>query len=211
MSILDLLGQQLGGGTLTQMSRSLGTDEATTAHAVEVALPLLLGGLAQEARTPQGAGSLDAALEKDHAAGLPDDLSPLLGGAVPPGANGILGHVFGGKRADVEQGVSKATGMSQGQVAKLLLMLAPIVMAALARRKREAGAGAGDLGGMLEREQQEAARRNPSLGGLGGLLDANHDGSIVDDLARMAGGLRGGGAGGAGGFGSILGGMLGGR
>ena len=43
MDILDLIGNQLGGNTLKQMSQQLGADEATTAKAVSVALPLLLG------------------------------------------------------------------------------------------------------------------------------------------------------------------------
>jgi hypothetical protein len=53
--------------------------------------------------------------------------------------------------------------------------------------------------------------KNPGLGGLlGNLLDADGDGSFVDDLLEK--GLGGGGKSGAGGgLGGLLGGLLGGR
>jgi hypothetical protein len=45
---------------------------------------------------------------------------------------GILGHIFGERRTNVEAGVGKATGLDQQKIGKPLTILAPIVMAALA-------------------------------------------------------------------------------
>jgi hypothetical protein len=104
----------------------------------------------------------------------------------------ILGHVLGGKRAPVEAGIGRATGMNGSQVSQLLVLLAPIVMAALGRMARQRNADPGALGGMLQEEQHEVARRAPGAGGLGGLLDSDNDGQIMDDLARMAPGMLGG-------------------
>jgi hypothetical protein len=219
MSLLDLVTQQLGGNGIRQLSHQIGADEQQTAGAVQMALPVLLGGLAKNAQSPAGAQALGAALDKDHDPGLLDNLGAMLGGGGAAGGGlggalsgamggagaGILGHILGGRQPAVEQGLGKATGLNSGQVGKLLMLLAPIVMAALARQKQQRGVDAGDLGGMLATERDDLQRRDPKLGGLASMLDRDGDGSIVDDLGKLAGG------GGAGGLGGMLGGLLGGR
>jgi hypothetical protein len=210
-SIYDTVVEQLGGANLTQLSQQIGADEATTSRAVQAALPVLLGGLARNAASPNGAASLSGALD-DHRGGTIANLGGLLGNpAAGPGA-GILGHIFGQKRDAVEQGVGQATGLGQQQIGKLLMVLAPIVMAALARRQQAQReqevpvAGQPQTAGqdphsalpqILEREQQEARQRAPAgLGGLLGMLDRDGDGNALNDIGRMArdglGGFLGG-------------------
>jgi hypothetical protein len=70
-------------------------------------------------------------------------------------------------------------------------MLAPVVLGALGRAKRQGAMGAGDLASMLGQERERVAAAPGGLGGLMGLLDADHDGSVVDDVARLAGKLFG--------------------
>jgi hypothetical protein len=203
-TILDDLASRLQGGTLSQLSQQLGADEATTSRAVSMALPMLLGGLAREADTPDGAQSLDRALAEDHDGSLLDNMSALLGGsagaadvAAPRALDGagILGHILGGKRDTVQQGIGQATGLSGQQTARLLMMLAPIVMAYLGRRKRETGAGPSEIGAELRAERQEVERRAPDLGGLLGQMfggGGEDRPGIADDLARMAPQVLGG-------------------
>lgn len=198
-TILDDLTAQIQGNTLTQMSRQLGADETATAQAVSMALPMLIGGLAREAETPAGAQSLDRALAEDHDGSLLDNISSLFGPAtsgaadvaVPRALNGagILEHVLGRKKEPVQQGIGRATGLNGQQVGRLLMMLAPLVMAYLGRRKRETGATANDIGATLQHERQEVERRAPGLGGiLGQIFGAGGEDKpgIADDLARMA-------------------------
>jgi hypothetical protein len=209
-SIFDSVTEQLSGSNLTQLSQQIGADEATTSQAVQAALPMLLGGLARNASRPDGAASLGNALT-EHQGGVMQNLGGLLGNAeAGPGA-GILGHIFGQRRESVESGVGQATGLKQQQVGKLLMVLAPLVMAALARRQQAhqehevpiPGAstipsGPAGLPDILQREAQEAQQRAPSgLGGLLGMLDRDGDGNPLNDLGRMAGG---------GGLGGLLGG-----
>jgi len=199
-SLLDDLTSQLQGNTLSQMSRQLGADEASTAQAISMALPMLIGGLANEAQTPDGAQSLSRALEEDHDGSLLDNVSALFGPAttgaadvaVPRALNGagILEHVLGRKREPVQQGIGRATGLNSQQIGRLLMMLAPLVMAYLGRRKRETGLGPSEIGNELQAERQEVERRAPGLGGIlgqmfGGGATEDRPG-IADDLARMA-------------------------
>ena len=90
--LLDLLGSQLNSGAVQQISGRLGADRNATSTA---ALPLLLGALAKNASSPDGARQLHDALARDH------DGSRL--GRVPdpdadgPEGNAILKH--GGTRS----------------------------------------------------------------------------------------------------------------
>lgn len=206
-SIFDSVTQQLSGANLSQLSQQIGADEATTSQALQAALPMLLGGLARNASSADGAASLGTALN-DHRGGLMENLGGLLGNAESGPGAGILGHVFGQKRSTVEQGVGQATGLKQQQVGKLLMVLAPIVMAMLARRHQatarpSSGAPApqGDQGALpdiLAKEAQEATQKAPTgLGGLLGMLDRDGDGNPLNDLGRIAtstglGGILGG-------------------
>lgn len=196
-TIFDTVMQQLGGSNLSALSQQIGADESTTQQAVQAALPMLLGGLARNSANPSGAASLANALGEHRSSGLLENLGGLIGNPQSASGAGILGHIFGGRRETVEQGVGQATGLDQQQIGKLLMVLAPIVMAVLARRQGPATPTAdqpqpAELGPMLQRETEEAAQRAPSgLGGLIGMLDRDGDGNPLNDLGRMSGGLGG--------------------
>ncbi|MCG3159593.1 MAG: hypothetical protein JMDDDDMK_00587 [Acidobacteria bacterium] len=192
MNLTGLLSEALNNDTVSQISQHLGTDEGTTSNAIQAALPMLLGGLANNSASEGGAASLLSALDRNHDGSILDDVGGFLGNyASGPGA-GILGHVFGGNQGAVEQSVSQASGLDMGKVGPLLMMLAPIVMGALGRTQRQEGLGAGDLAGLLGGATQQAGAGSPLLGVLSSVLDKDHDGSAIDDVAGMIGGLLGG-------------------
>ncbi|MEM7587246.1 MAG: DUF937 domain-containing protein [Acidobacteriota bacterium] len=198
-SVLDLVTQALGSGGTAQIGQQLGLDEKTTANAVSGALPVLLGALARNSSSNDGAGSLAGALDRDHDGSILDDIGGFLGsGNATNAGEGILKHMLGGRQGQVQNGLGAASGMNSGQAGQLLAMLAPIVMGALGKAQRGRGLDAGGLGAMLGQEQRRMERREPELGGmLGSLLDQDGDGSVVDDITKIGG--------------SLLGGLLGGR
>jgi hypothetical protein len=196
-NLAELVLQQLGGGGISQLSQQLGTDEGTTQNAVTAAVPLLLAALARNAQQPGGADALHTALNQNHDGGLLDNVMGFLGGMSGGGAAadgaGILGHILGGQQPVVEQGLSQATGLDSSSVGQLLVMLAPLVMAALGRTQQQNGFDPSALAGFLGGQQQQAQNAAPDLMGLvGGLLDGNHDGSVIDDVASLAGRFLGG-------------------
>lgn len=187
MNLTGLLSEALGGGTVSQISEAIGADEGTTSTAIQAALPMLLGGLERNAQSEDGAASLLNALNKDHDGSILDNLGPLIAsaGAGSAGA-GILGHIFGGRQPQVEQGISAASGLDMGKVAPLLMMLAPVVMGALGRSNQQSGGlDISSLAGLLGGASQQASSGNPLMGMLGGLLDRDHDGSALDDVLGM--------------------------
>ena len=106
---------------------------------------------------------------------------------------GILRHVFGDRLSTVEQGVGKATGLDRGQVMRMLVALAPMVMAYLGRQKRQQNLDPGGLSDLLRGETSRAREAAPNdlLGMLGGLLDRDGDGNPLDDMTGMLGGFLG--------------------
>jgi len=188
-SILDMLSGQLGSQALEMIGSQLGADRSQVERAVPAALGSLMTGLARNARSSDGAGALAAALDKDHDGGILDDLSSVLSGPEQSSGAGILGHVFGAKQGAVQSALGESTGLAAGSVGKLLAMLAPLVMGALGKKQRQGGLDPSDLGGLLRQEQRSAARQAPDLGMLGSLLDADGDGDIKDDAARIGGSL----------------------
>ncbi len=198
-SVLDLVTQALGGGGAAEISKQLGIDEATVNSAIGAAAPVLMGALARNASSGDGAGALASALDRDHDGSILDDLGGFLGGGGAESAGaGILKHVLGGRQPQVAQGVGTASGLDPAKAGQLLSMLAPIIMGALGKTQRSQGLDSGGLGAVLGQEQRRMERRQPGIGGmLGSLLDQDGDGSAMDDLAKIGG--------------SVLGGLFGGR
>ena len=190
--ILDLLAGSLGGN-MGQLASAIGADEGSTQKAVGAALPALLAALNRNTNSGAGAQGLASALQRDHDGSLLDNIGGFLGGAMggsrSTDGTGILGHILGGQRQTVEQGVAKASGLDMGKVAKLLPLLAPLVMAAIGRRQRQANLDPTGLSGLLGQESQRARQAAPDglLGHLTGFLDKDGDGSIQDDLMAQAG------------------------
>ncbi len=186
-SIMDLLTQQLGSNAASDLSQKLGADRAKTETAMAAALPVLLGALARNASKPEGAESLNRALERDHDGSVLDNLSGFLNNPDENTGNGILKHVLGNRRQSVEAGLSKTTGLDPNGVGKLMTMLAPVVMGTLGRAKRQQGLDPKGLAAALGTERQQLEQRSPGLGGLAGLLDADGDGQVLDDVMGKVG------------------------
>lgn len=203
-SLQDLLGQDQGSVATEQIASQVGADSSMVNTAIQYALPAILGGLANNAATPQGAESLNAALDNDHSdGGVLGNLGGLAGmifggqeQAPPPrqaDAGGILGHILGGSQGAVVQDVSQKSGLGMGQVAQIIMMLAPIVMSYLGQQKQQQNVGAdglgGLLGGLLGGAQPQAAPQssgNVMMDMATSMLDSDRDGSAMDDIASMA-------------------------
>lgn len=187
-ALTDMLTQQLAGTAISQISNKIGSDPVTTSKAVQIAVPLLLAALARNSSTPEGAESLNQALSRDHDGSLLDNLMGFLGNSESANGAGILGHVLGTQRNDVETGLAQRTGLDPSATGQLLETVAPLVMAALGKTRQQQGLDANGLSAYLGGQNQQAQAATPGMMDmLGGLLDSNKDGSVLDDVGRMAG------------------------
>jgi len=188
-SVLDSLSSVLGDDVVGQIGQQLGTDSATTSSAVSSALPMLVSALAHQSSRPGGADALAGTLSA-HDGSILDDLPSAIGGGA---GSDILGQVLGSRGGTLASMLGQSSGLGSQNASQLLGMLAPIVMGALGKRMREQQLDGAGLAGMLGAANQEiAASHGPLTSMLSQALDANHDGSMVDDVMRIAGGFLGG-------------------
>ena len=197
--ILNMVLGQLGGGGLGALGGLLGTGADETQSTVATAVNVITGALARNTAEPAGAQALDAALEKDHDGGIFDDVVGFLGNAASGSGAGILGHVLGGSQPQVEQGIAEKTGLSMDKVLPLLLMVAPLVMGALGKMKKDKAMDSDAVAATLATERQAAEQQDDGvLGSILGLLGGAaqpapaQEQSSTGGILGMLGGLFGG-------------------
>lgn len=175
MNLLETILNSQDGALVRQIAGRLDLDEDKARTAMNALLPALGKGLNRNAASPQGLQDLLGALSRgDHARYIEQPESLGQAAAVEEG-NGILGHIFGSKEVSrqVAARAAERTGIDTSVLKQMLPLLATAAMGALSR----SGAGAG-----------QSADAGAGLGGmLGQMLDADKDGSVVDDLIGMAG------------------------
>ncbi|WP_299052915.1 DUF937 domain-containing protein [uncultured Polaribacter sp.] len=207
--ILDLLNSDLGKQIVSGVAGATGNDSNKTGSALTMALPVLMKAMERNAATPEGAAGLMSALSGKHDGSILDNLGGFFGGGVDESAKqdgaGILKHVLGTKQQGVEQVIGQKSGLDAGAVANILKVAAPLVMGMLGKQKNQQNVsdsnGLGSLlGGMLG-----AGDSTTDQSFLEKILDADGDGSMIDDVAGM---LLGGDKK-KGGLGSLLGGLFG--
>lgn len=189
MSLIQQLTQQISGEALKGLSQQLGADEGTTGKAITAALPMIIGALARNSASEEGAQSLDNALANDHDGSILNNLAGFLSSTDNGPGAGILRHVFGEKRPHAEQGISQLSGLDGGKAGALLENLAPIVMGMLGQQKQQQGLNASALAGLLGNEVSNAQSGTGSMAMnlLSNFLDQDGDGSMVDDVMGMIG------------------------
>jgi hypothetical protein len=196
MSEIDEILSQV---PMDQVAAVLGVDQSEAEEVTRTAIPALLGGMQANAADPDGAASLLNAVEQHDTTALGADLDQI----DTQDGERIVHNVFGEQTPDVMARLGGATpGEGSSLIQKLLPIIAPIVMAYLAKKLQGATGGG------------TAAAADDPMGGLGGML-GGAGGAGAGGLGDVLGGMLGGGATGSGGsaqggIGDILGQVLGG-
>ena len=186
--LLDLLNSPMGKQLISGVAGQTGQPADKTGDVLSMAMPLLLGAMKKNVSTPQGAQGLMSALSNKHDGGILDNLGGLFGGGVDESVTndgaGILGHLFGGNQANVENALSQKSGLDAGSIANILKIAAPIVMGYVGRETAQSNVSdANRMNSLLGSMLGGQPKQNQSL--ITTLLDADGDGSILDDVAGM--------------------------
>lgn len=207
--LFDLLNSDLGKQLVNGASAQTGASENKTADVLSMALPVLLGAMKKNAQTQEGASGLLGALSNKHDGSILDNLGSLLGGGsvdqeVINDGEGILNHVLGGKQPVVENTLSQKSGLDAGTVAQILKIAAPILLGVIGKQTKENNiSDSSGLSGILGSMLGGQPKGNQSL--IESLIDADGDGSVLDDVADMVLGSNKN----KGGLGGMLGGLFG--
>ena len=169
---------------IDDIAKQLGVPESAARDAVEQAIPAIIGGMAVNAKDEGGAKSLERALTKHAAAPTRTAVKDI------DTADGekIVNNVFGVKKTEVAAAVaskSAAADVTQDLIAKVLPIIAPIVIAYIAKK----------FLGQKDAPASSTTSSSSTTGGgigdvLGGLLGGSGGGDV---LGGLLGGLLGGG------------------
>ncbi|PQJ23309.1 DUF937 domain-containing protein [Tenacibaculum sp. SG-28] len=210
--ILDLLTSNMGKSIISGVAGSTGQSTDITNNVLTMAMPVLTKAMQRNAASPSGAESLMGALSNKHNGGILDNLGDLFEGGVNEevlqDGGKILNHVLGSKQQGVEQIIGQKAGIDAGSVTTILQTAAPLLMGMLGKQTRDQGiSNSGDLTNMLGGLLGGNSTQNEQ-NFLDQILDADGDGSVIDDVAGMVlGGSQKGASGGL--LGGLLGGLFG--
>ena len=190
MNLEALLGL-LQGQNLGKLAEQIGGTDGQTKNAIMAALPALLGALNKNSNTPEGAQTLNNALEQHDGSVLNNVAGYLQNPDLKDGA-GILNHLFGGNTQNVANAVSQSSGLDAQGSLKMLETLAPLVLGALGQQKKENNLDAQGISNLTSNLSANFGGEGGIMSMITNLLDANKDGNVMDDLTGMIGKLFGG-------------------
>jgi hypothetical protein len=179
VDILNTIINAQDGAAVRQLGAQLGLGEEQTASALSALVPVLAAGFQRNLQSEGGLAGLVSALSAGHHQQYIENPATLRDQAAVAEGNGILRHVLGSKDVsrEVASRAADRTGVSADLMKQLLPLAATLMMGAFARNADAAtstpAGPAGAEGGIADM--------------LGPLLDRNRDGSILDDMAGMAG------------------------
>lgn len=179
MDLLSMILNAGGGGAVRQLSQNFGLDANKTSSAISCLLPALGQGLARNAQKPGGLESLISALASGGHQRYIDNLESLGGESTIQDGNGILGHILGSKDVSrqVAGNAAAKTGVGADILKKMLPVVAAMAMGALSKQQ---------ISGSSLQMSGESSQQSGLMGMLGQFLDADKDGSVVDDVLGMA-------------------------
>lgn len=180
MGLLETILADQGGKIVGRIAQNFGLDQATAEAAIRHLTPAISRGMQRNMGDQSGIDAILEALNRGKHKKYVDDPDRLSHRSTIDDGNSILGHIFGSK--DVSRNVAahaaRQSGLDSSLLKKMLPVLATIAMGVL--RKQSTASG-----GLRNAMQSSTGRSN--LGGLlTSFLDADNDGSIADDLFRMA-------------------------
>ena len=193
MNLEGILGL-LNDKDLGKLSSQLGVNENDVKLGLVSALPAILQALNKNTQTAEGAESLNKALEK-HDGSVLNNLSGYLNNPDLNDGAGILNHLFGNQTENVAKAVSKSSGLDSNGSLKMLQILAPLVLGALGKQKKDNNLDASGLDALTSMLALNLGSNEQTSGIMGlvtNLLDSNKDGAIVDDLLGLASKFLGG-------------------
>lgn len=190
MSIMRLLQQAQGGQGLGQLASQLGLDDAQ-AESLTALLAPAIGSAARQRAESGGLGDVLGRLRGEGQAGLFDDAEAAASADGQAQGRDFLSTLLGGQDAadGLAEEAASRSGVDRDVVSQFLPALAAMAQGGLQRQMpddqidaAEEEAQGGGLAGMIGGLIGGGGRRGGGLGLLNDLLDADGDGSAMDDV-----------------------------
>jgi hypothetical protein len=162
------------------IAKQVGIDVGDAGSIIGKLAPILMGSAKKNLQSDRDSGGLLEQIGNNQFSEMFDRPEETMQrGDLTNMGNDILGELTGSKEnsRNVAKHVEQETGMSADIIKKMLPMLAPLIIGALTKKSAP---------------QREEYQREPQAqsGGLEsiltGMIDRDHDGSMIDDIMGMA-------------------------
>ncbi|NAW51286.1 DUF937 domain-containing protein [Elizabethkingia argentiflava] len=193
MSLLNLITGNPGNQIAEQAENKMGVTKSQMIALLAVAAPLIISYLRNKSKNTADAEALDKALDKDHDGSILNNPSQALDRQDE--GNSILEHVFGNDKPNIENQLSKNTGISLDKIGPAMSMLAPVVMGYIGQQKQTNNTQANGLGDLLgnilghANNEAQASPENPLSNVLKSVLggEKSEQGGITGLLGSIFG------------------------
>lgn len=178
MGLMDILMQSGGGMLMDQVAKQAGINPEQAQDLIKSVGSAMFGQVKGRIESPKVDSSAleDLLHESKYANMLEKPETHLQNPRMQEEGNDLLGYITGSKEVsrEVASEVAKKSGFDASLIKSLLPMLAPLVIGALGK-----GISSDDVPVNMKPSKE-------SDNGLIGMLDFDHDGSIMDDVAGLA-------------------------
>ena len=189
MDMMDLMKMLGDKDNLSKIGENAGAKTDEVQKLVDLGIPTIMQAMGRNTNSQDGAQSLANALaqhENDDVIGMIKDPSKI----DTSDGQKILSHILSSRDKTVKANLAKETGLGKDQVGSVLAQLAPLLMGVLGQEQKQRGAGATGVSSLVTDALGKSAK-----GGMMDLaskfLDKDKDGSVVDDIGDMLGGMFG--------------------
>lgn len=176
-NLLEMVHRHVDQTTIDAMASLLGQSRHTMHSAVDQVVPVLAGGLAQKSSSREGAQELHSSLDRVDDSILNDVPGYLSTNTshVTQAGTGILGGIYGADLGNVLARLSPSTGLGEAGTSSVMKMLAPVVLAVLARHQRRERLDPVALGRFLDDQRRDVNAALPaSMAGLFGMSEGRY-------------------------------------
>jgi len=171
-NLLESIIRSQGGAIVQQIASQLGVNPQVAEQAVQRLMPALSRGIQNNTQQEGGLETLLGLIGGGNSTEYVDQPETLGSQASIDVGNNILGQIFGSK--DVSRNVAshaaKETGLEAGLLKKMLPLLASVAIASMSKQN----------------QSQQQAGSGFDLGAISSFLDADKDGSVMDDVLKLA-------------------------
>lgn len=171
---------------ISKLNGSLNADSDKVKNVSRLSIPAMVKALERNSSNDEGAISLEEALN-EHKDDNIGNVKRYLENVNKDEGEKVLSHMFGSNKNRVQTNISRETGLQEHQTLDIMKQLAPLVLGMLGQKKRSQNINSSGLPGFLR--SVLGGSNSDIMATITNLLDRDGDGSIVDDVSDMVGGL----------------------
>ncbi|NLX48318.1 MAG: DUF937 domain-containing protein [Methanospirillum sp.] len=186
----DLLKQVGTGDNLAALSTAVGGDSAGVQSALGLALPMLMGSMANTAARPGGADMLTSMMGQLGGESPAGDMAAYLSTpAAATGGGDIVSRLLGSQMGAIQNAIAQKTGLPPAVIGSVLAIVTPMMLRAVSQAFTGKKMDQAGLTSLLGDQAEMAMKSSPDAAALAGqFLDVQQESTgILGSIKKILG------------------------